>query len=150
MFEIGRVCVKTAGREAGRYCVLVKRENDSTYVVTGPKVLTKVRRRKCNIDHLEPLEMTLKIKSDASDNDVLKAFSDEQLRQLNLKRPTAAEIKAWEAQKSEKERKREARERAEKEKKEREAKEKAGPEKKAAKKPEKTEAKKKAKTEEKK
>ncbi len=68
------MCVKTAGREAGRYCVIVKKVDANFVLVTGPKSLTKVRRRKCNVDHLEPLMEKVKIKSDASDEEVAKAY----------------------------------------------------------------------------
>ena len=74
MFEIGRVCMKTAGRESGKYCVVIKNMDEGFVMVTGPKSLTSVKRRRCNINHLEPIEETVKIKSDASDDDVLKAY----------------------------------------------------------------------------
>ena len=76
MYEIGRVCMKTAGREAGKYCVIVKKEDENFVMVTGPKSVTKVNRRRCNINHLEPLMEKVNIKSDASDADVLKAYQE--------------------------------------------------------------------------
>lgn len=74
MFEIGRVCMKTAGRESGKYCVVIKNMDEGFVMVTGPKSLTSVKRRRCNINHLEPITEMVKIKSDASDADVLKAY----------------------------------------------------------------------------
>jgi large subunit ribosomal protein L14e len=74
MFEIGRLCLKTAGREAGNYCVIIKKMDEGFVMVTGPKSLTRVKRRKCNINHLEPIEEMVNIKSDASDVEVLKAY----------------------------------------------------------------------------
>jgi large subunit ribosomal protein L14e len=79
MFEIGRVCMKTAGREAGRYCVVLKKEEPGFVLITGPKSLTKVKRRKCNVHHLEPMVKKVKIKSEASDAEVLKALKDEKV-----------------------------------------------------------------------
>ena len=76
MFEIGRVCMKTAGREAGKYCVIIKKEDENFVTVTGPKSLTSVKRRRCNINHLDPLTEKVNIKSDASDADVLKAYQE--------------------------------------------------------------------------
>ena len=55
MFETGRVCVKTAGREAGRYCIVLKKEGEMFVLVPCPKEVTGVRQRRCNIAHLEPL-----------------------------------------------------------------------------------------------
>ena len=79
MIEVGRICLKTAGREAGRYCVVIKNMDESFVMVTGPKELTSVKRRRCNVNHLEPLMETIKIKSDASDSEVLKAFQQSSL-----------------------------------------------------------------------
>ena len=117
MFEVGRVCVKTAGREAGRYCVIVKKLDPNYVLITGPRPLVNVRRRKCNIDHLEPLDAKLKISSDASDSEVLKAFEKDLLDRLKLKKPTPEEIRAAKELRAVKEAKKRAR--AEKEAKER-------------------------------
>jgi len=120
MLDVGRVCVKTAGREAGKYCVIVKNVDLNFVMVTGPQELTKVKRRKCNIAHLEPLPQTFKIPNDATDADVLKAWeSGSLLKELKLRVPTKEELKALAEQKVEKEKKRKARE--EREKKEQEA-----------------------------
>jgi large subunit ribosomal protein L14e len=66
MMEVGRVCVKLAGHEAGRKCVIVD-VLDKTYVlVSGPGV----KRRRCNIAHLEPLDAKIEISKGASDEEV--------------------------------------------------------------------------------
>lgn len=68
--EVGRVCVKLAGHEAGKRCVVVE-VLDSTYVVvSGPGV----KRRRCNIAHLEPLEHKVDISKGASDEEVRRAL----------------------------------------------------------------------------
>ena len=79
LYEIGRVCVKTTGRETGSYCVIIKEREDSFVEITGPKNISGVRRRRCNIHHLEPLEMKIEIKSEADDEAVLKALEDADL-----------------------------------------------------------------------
>jgi large subunit ribosomal protein L14e len=76
MFEAGRICVKTAGREAGKYCVIVKKMEESFVLITGPKSVTEVKRRRCNINHLEPTMEKLKISADASDSEVEKALKE--------------------------------------------------------------------------
>lgn len=43
MLEVGQVCLKTAGREAGRYCVIVDVVDKDFVMVTGPKNITKVK-----------------------------------------------------------------------------------------------------------
>lgn len=93
--DIGRVCMKIAGREAGKYCVVLKKEGEAFVLVTGPKVLTGVKRRKCNVDHLEPLPHTLQINENASDEEVLPAFEKSGLvAKFGLKKPSAAKVKA--------------------------------------------------------
>lgn len=77
MIEIGRVCVKTSGREAGKYCVVVKKIDREFVLITGPRDLTGVKRRRCNIRHLEPLPFKLKIKEEESDENVLKELEKE-------------------------------------------------------------------------
>jgi len=70
MIEIGRVCVKTAGRDAGKYCVIVEILDNNFVLIDG-----QTRRRKCNILHIEPTKHTLPVKKGASHEDVKKQFS---------------------------------------------------------------------------
>jgi len=72
--QIGRIIVKTNGREAGKKAVIVDLINQNYVLVTGPKELTSVRRRKCNIMHLEPTDKLVSVKRDASDSDVSAAI----------------------------------------------------------------------------
>ncbi len=58
--EVGRICVKIAGREAGEKCVIVEVIDDKFVEVVG----TAMKNRKCNIKHLEPVDQTIEIKSD--------------------------------------------------------------------------------------
>lgn len=69
MMDVGRVCVKIAGRDAGLRCVVVE-VIDSNYVMIDGQT----RRRKCNIKHLEPLPITLPVKKGASHDKVATAF----------------------------------------------------------------------------
>ncbi len=73
--EIGRICVKIAGREAGRKCVIVDIIDDNFVLITGPKSLTGIKRRRVNIKHIEPLDKVIDIPKGASDEDVLKAIA---------------------------------------------------------------------------
>jgi len=74
--EVGRICVKTSGREAGRKCVIVEIIDKNFVLVTGPKDVTSVRRRRCNIKHLEPTSDKIKISRGASDEEVKKALEE--------------------------------------------------------------------------
>ena len=53
--EVGRKCIKTAGREAGKECEIVAIIDaiiDENFVeVKGDEV----KNRRCNINHLEPI-----------------------------------------------------------------------------------------------
>ena len=68
--EVGRVCVKMAGRESGKKCVIVDVMDKSFVLVTGPKKVTGVKRRRVNINHVATLEDTVQIKRGASDEEV--------------------------------------------------------------------------------
>jgi large subunit ribosomal protein L14e len=70
VMEIGRVCVKLAGHEAGKRCVVVEVLDDTYVVVAGPGV----KRRRCNIKHLEPTDKKLDIPKGASDEEVKRAL----------------------------------------------------------------------------
>ena len=70
MMEVGRVCVKLAGREAGERCVVVEVLDENYVVVVGPAV----RRRRCNVSHLEPTPQVLEIPKGATDEEVERAF----------------------------------------------------------------------------
>jgi large subunit ribosomal protein L14e len=69
MIDIGRLCVKIAGRDAGLKCVVVDIIDDNFVLIDG-----ETRRRKCNILHIEPLDKVLDIKKGASHEQVAKAF----------------------------------------------------------------------------
>lgn len=72
--EIGRICVKLAGREAGKKCVIVDIIDRNFVLITGPKQITGVRRRRANINHIEPLQDKVKVKRGASDKEVVEAL----------------------------------------------------------------------------
>jgi large subunit ribosomal protein L14e len=101
--EIGRVCMKIAGREAGEYCVVLKSPEKSFVLVTGPKVLTGIKRRKSNIAHLEPTQHRIEISEDATDDQVAAALQKSGLvKKFGLKMPSAAQLKAKEKKQEEK------------------------------------------------
>lgn len=72
--EVGRICLKLSGREAGRKCVIVDVIDKNFVLITGPKNLTGVRRRRTNINHIEPLPEKINIKRGASDEEVAEAL----------------------------------------------------------------------------
>ena len=74
MIESGRICIKNAGRERGLTCVIVERLDDNFVIVSGPKSVTRVRRRKCNISHLDLLPEKLDIPEKADDTAIENAW----------------------------------------------------------------------------
>jgi len=72
MIEIGRVCLKIAGRDGGKKAVVVDILDNNYVVIAG-----ETRKRKCNVNHLEFLNKTVKIKKGASDAELEKALKSE-------------------------------------------------------------------------
>jgi large subunit ribosomal protein L14e len=69
MITIGTVCIKTAGRDAGQAAVIVDILDNNIVMIDG-----QVRRRKCNIAHIEPTSKRVEIKKGASHADVVHAL----------------------------------------------------------------------------
>jgi len=70
--EVGRVCIKTAGRDAGNIAIVLSKPKGQYVMIDG-----NVRRKKCNLRHLEPTEKVIKLKENASTEDVLGAMKKE-------------------------------------------------------------------------
>lgn len=92
--DIGRVVMKIAGRDSGKIGIVVD-VLDNTYVLLDGEV----RRRKCNIGHLEPLARNVDITKNASHADVLKALGIKEEKKKTAKkkdktaRPRMANVK---------------------------------------------------------
>lgn len=67
IIEPGRVCLKIAGRDAGKRCVVLS--------VKGPfaEVLSARKKRRVSIHHLEPMDLMIDIKG--SEESVLKQMN---------------------------------------------------------------------------
>ena len=74
MLDIGRICIKTAGKDAGKKVVIVDAIDDNFVMIDG-----QVKRKRCNILHLEPTQMTIKLKKNSPHQEILKEF-----KQLNI------------------------------------------------------------------
>lgn len=69
LFEIGRLAVKIAGRDAGKTCVIIDKIDERFVLIDGQS-----RRKKCNVKHLEPLPQILKLRKNASPEEVKAEF----------------------------------------------------------------------------
>ena len=73
--EVGRICVKVAGREAGKKCVVVDVVDKNFALVTGPKKVTGIKRRRVNVSHIEPTGLVIDIKRGATDEEVVEILT---------------------------------------------------------------------------
>ena len=55
--QVGRVCIKTKGRDAGLKVVVTKLVDDNYVMISSP--VRKKGDRKCAIAHLEPTDTTV-------------------------------------------------------------------------------------------
>jgi len=72
MITIGRLCIKTAGRDAMQYCVVVEELDEKYVMVDG-----NTRRKKVNKIHLEPLEKIFDLKKGADTKTIFDIFKKE-------------------------------------------------------------------------
>ena len=79
MIDIGRIVVKIAGREALRKAVVVDIVDKNYVLITGPPSLTGLKRRRVNVNHIEPTTKKLDITRKATDADVLAAAKTDSL-----------------------------------------------------------------------
>ena len=88
--EIGRIVVKTAGRDAGKKAIIIDILDDKYVLLDG-----ETRRKRCNILHLEPLNQLLKIEKDASHGDIVRALKELgiEARQTKPKQKTERPLK---------------------------------------------------------
>ncbi|MBI4439285.1 50S ribosomal protein L14e [Candidatus Woesearchaeota archaeon] len=70
MIEAGRLCVKTAGRDAGRKAVILDVVDDNFVVIAG-----QVRRKRCNIKHIEPLGARIDISGSATQDEIVEKLA---------------------------------------------------------------------------
>ncbi len=75
VYDIGRLCVKTLGREAGHHCVIVDIIDKNYLLIDG----LKVKRRRVNYNHVEPITDTIEIKKGANHEEVEAAIKKAKL-----------------------------------------------------------------------
>jgi len=70
VYDIGRLCIKTMGRESGHYCIIVDVIDKNYLLIDG----LKVRRRRVNYKHIEPLADSIDIKKGAKHEEIEAAI----------------------------------------------------------------------------
>jgi len=68
--EVGRICIKIAGRDANKKCVIVDELDKGFVMIDG-----ETRRRKCNVNHIEPTETVIEITKGADHAVIVAEFS---------------------------------------------------------------------------
>ena len=72
--EVGRICVKVVGREAGKKCVVAEIVDKNFALITGPKEVTGIKRRRANVSHLQATKEKIEINRNASDDEITEAL----------------------------------------------------------------------------
>jgi large subunit ribosomal protein L14e len=72
--EVGRICIKEVGRDFGKKCVVIDVMDKSFVLITGPKKVTGIKRRRVNINHVMPMQDKINVKRGASDEEVAQAL----------------------------------------------------------------------------
>ncbi len=70
--EIGQVCIKTKGREAGRKVVILSKVKEGKVLIDG----AKVKRKNCNVMHLFPLKEKISVSADTKHEDLVKILGE--------------------------------------------------------------------------
>ena len=79
--EIGQVCYKIAGRDASGCCVVLEVLDKNYVIIDG-----ETRRKKCNIKHLEPINIKIKAEKNTSKEEILKLLEKEKLIKIKKKK----------------------------------------------------------------
>ncbi len=83
MVEVGQICKKIAGREKGRYCVVVKIDGKFAEI-SGIKKYGMCKRRRCNLKHLNPTKFKIQLKGEKQE-EVERSLSESGIiKRLNL------------------------------------------------------------------
>ena len=72
IIEVGRICIKTHGRENGKKCIIADVIDRNFVLITGPKEITGIRRRRTNVKHIEPTSVVIKIKKGVEDKQIIE------------------------------------------------------------------------------
>lgn len=83
---IGRVCIKLSGRESNKIAVIVDKIDKNFVLIDG-----NVKRRKCNLSHLELTGKLIDIKKNDTTEDIHKAMEKAKIKVT--KRKEKKEIK---------------------------------------------------------
>lgn len=70
-FNIGRIVTKIMGREAGRKAVVTQLLDKNFVEISGPYEISGIKRRRVNIDHIEPTSYSLELNLDNNSDEAI-------------------------------------------------------------------------------
>ncbi len=77
--QIGRICVKTRGREKGLKCIIADVIDKNFLLITGPPAISKVKRRRVNVKHIQTLDYMIDINREMSDEEIEEVVAQNNL-----------------------------------------------------------------------
>lgn len=72
--DVGMICIKTFGKEAGKKCVVMDMIDKNFSIVTGPKEVTGIKRRRVSIKHLLLTGEAVDVKEGMSDEELVSVL----------------------------------------------------------------------------
>ena len=81
--QIGRVCIKTHGREKGLKCVIIDIIDKNFVLITGPPKISSIKGRRVNVKHIQPLKYVI---------DINRGMSDEEIEDVIIQNDLLTEI----------------------------------------------------------
>lgn len=70
---IGTICVKVAGRKAGEKVVVLAIDKEKNFATVMGE---KVKKKRCNLQHLMPLNKTVKVSKNVSQKELAKILKE--------------------------------------------------------------------------
>lgn len=89
MIAKGSICKKMAGREAGRYCIVLNVEGKFAQI-SGVRKYGMCRPKRCNLKHLKATKFVIKIDSEKQEDLVKSIYNSGILTRMGLKKDKRA------------------------------------------------------------
>ena len=73
--NIGDICIKTFGKETGKKCIVIEIMDKNFVLITGPKEITGVKRRRSSVKHILSTGEKVKINANLSDKELIDVLN---------------------------------------------------------------------------
>ncbi len=85
MVEVGQVCKKIAGRETGRYCIVIKDEGKFVQI-SGISKYLMCKNKRCNKKHLIPTKIKIELKGEKQEDIERSLMNSGVIKRLGLEK----------------------------------------------------------------